>query len=99
MINKEKLLTKEFRKNVILADLGDPEAKVKVQTIGKMISANEIPDKCKPIIVIHPTGNAEMFICRDKAQKECKIGCATLKKCIDLGVPDRLGRCYDYMIL
>lgn len=99
MINKEKLLTRELRKNVILADLGDPEAKVKAETIGKMISAKEFTENAKPIIVIHSSGESEIYSTRSKVQKECKVGVQTLKKCIELGVPDRLGRCYDYMIV
>lgn len=98
-MEKEKLLTKELRKSLILSDLGDKESQERAFKIGRMISSKEFPDKCKPIIVIYPTGLSEIFMNRAKTQKECQIGCVTLRNCIETGEPDRMGRCYDYVII
>lgn len=99
MINKDKLLSNELRKNVILSDLGDSAAKARVEEIWVIFSSKEFPDKCEPIIVVYPNGESEVYASKVKTQKECKIGYTTLQKCIDTGEPDRMGRCYDYMIL
>lgn len=98
MINKDRKLSDELRKNVILSDSGDFNAKYKVEAIWKIFKTKEFCSNCDPIMVIHPDGQSEVFVSKAKAQKGCKIGYTTLQRCIDTGEPDRLGRCYDYLI-
>lgn len=99
MINKNKALSNELRKNVILSDLGDNKAKYKVEAIWEILTKRDFTEKCEPIIVIYPSGSSDVFASKAKTQKECKIGYYTLKNCIDTGQPDHEGRCYDYLIL
>lgn len=96
---KERLLKKELRRSLVLADLGDKEAKEKAERIGLMITKKEFPDKAKPIIVIYPSGESEVLATKNEAKEKFKIGSGTLNKYIETGEPDKFGRCYDYMIL
>lgn len=99
MINKNKALSNELRKNVILSDLGDSKAKYKVAAIWELLTKKDYTEKCEPIIVTHPDGSSEVYASINMTMKECKIGYYTLKKCIDTGIDDCKGRCYDYLIL
>lgn len=98
MIYKDKELSNELRKNIILSDLGDSVAKHKVEVIWETLTKRDFTDKSDPILVIYPNGTSEVYASKIKTQKECKIGYDTLQNCINTGQPDRLGRCYDYLI-
>ncbi|WP_146237839.1 hypothetical protein [Enterococcus plantarum] len=98
MTNKDRQLTDELKKNVILADLGDQEAKAKIADIWGVFSTTDFLDKCDPIIVIYPDGESEIYRSKIKTIEACKIAHKTLQNCIETGSPDRMGRCYDYVI-
>lgn len=99
MINKDKQLTDQLRKNVVWADLGDSKAKGNLEAIWKTLKAQEFTEKSDPIIVVHPNGESEVYQSKAETQKQCRIGFYTLQKCIETGEPDYLGRCYDYLIM
>ncbi len=98
MVNKDKQLAEELRINVMLADMGDQKAKAKVADIWRVFGTTDFLDKCDPIIVVYPDGESEIYRSKIKTMKACKIGQKTLQNCIETGSPDRMGRCYDYVI-
>lgn len=49
---KQRELSKEFRKNVFLGELGDRTAQENAIRLGKLISKNECSPNAQPIIVI-----------------------------------------------
>ena len=49
--------------------------------------------------VIYKDGSSEVFNTRADVISACRIGNETLRKCLETGKQDRLGRCYDYAIL
>jgi len=99
MINKNKALTNELRKNIRLSEQNNQTAKCKVEAIWEILSEQDFTDKSDPILVIYPDGSSTVYKSKLKTRKECKIGYDTLQKCINTGQPDRQGRCYDYLIL
>ncbi|HAP5355206.1 TPA: hypothetical protein IUZ76_002219 [Enterococcus faecalis] len=83
----------------IAEDNGDLFAWRKACEIGREIFSGDFSDNAKPLIVIYKDGSSEVFNTRADVISACRIGNETLRKCLETGEQDRLGRCYDYAIL
>ncbi|AAO81227.1 TPA: hypothetical protein IU311_001778 [Enterococcus faecalis] len=83
----------------IAEDNGDLFAWRKACEIGREIFSGDFSDNAKPLIVIYKDGSSEVFNTRADVISACRIGNETLRKCLETGKQDRLGRCYDYAIL